>query len=179
MNNQNIENEVKYKIENIDEIKKKVLSEGFLFEGESYQEDYYFSPFHKKFAGTKKYYLRLRTKNDKCIFAYHIVKNDLQTKELEVNVDNFDIFYNIMKLLDFKTDCVVKKNRLTYKKDDIKIMIDSVKNLGNFIEIEYCGKFTKEIKIKFSDLIRTFNLQNKDLIKGIGYPDLLMAKKHD
>jgi len=177
MKNQNIENEVKFKIKSVTEVKKKVLSQGFLFGGESYQEDHYFSPFHKNFAGTKKYYLRLRNKNDKCIFAYHIVKNNLQTKEFEVGIDSFDIFYNIMKLLDFKIDCIVKKNRLTYKKNDIKIMIDSVEKLGNFIEIEYCGRFTKKIKNKFSNLIKIFNLKNKDLIKGMGYPDLLMNKK--
>ena len=177
MENKNIENEVKYKIKNIAETKNKVLAEGFLFEGESYQEDYYFSPFHKSFAGTKKYYLRLRKKNDKCIFAFHTVKNDLQTHELEVVVADFDTFNKILKSLDFKTDCVVKKTRLTYCKDGIKIVIDNVKNLGNFIEIEYCGKFTKEIKNRFFGLIKTLELQDKDIIKGVGYPDLLMDKK--
>lgn len=179
MNAQNIENEVKYKIKDIEKIKAKILAEGFIFHSEKYQEDYYFSPFHKNFAGTRKYYLRLRKKNDSCIFAYHIVKNDLQTKEFEVGVDNFEVFYKILGLLDFKKDCVVKKNRLTYQKDGIEIMVDNVKNLGNFIEIEWCGKFTKDVKNRFHSLIETFGLKEQDLVSGLGYPDLLMAKNHD
>jgi predicted adenylyl cyclase CyaB len=176
-----IENEVKYSVKNINSIKEKLVSCKFIFVKKIYQEDYYFSPPHKNFAGTKKYYLRLRRTDGgrKNEFAYHIVLNNLQTKELEVNIDNFENLSKILKLLDFKIDCVVKKERLVYKKNEIEIVLDKIKNLGSFIEIEYCGKFNNKIKKEFEELAILLKLKKTDKITGLGYPDLLMQKKYD
>jgi len=171
-----IETELKYRINNLIVIKKKLFKLGFLYIKKIFQEDYYFSPPHKTFARTKKYYLRLRRDNQKGIFAYHIVRDNLQTKEWEVQIDNFDTLLTILKFLDFKIDCVVRKDRLIYKKDNIKIMIDKVKNLGTFIEIEYCHKFTQKAKKEFISFINTLQLKEENLISGVGYPDLLMEK---
>ncbi|MBU4347191.1 class IV adenylate cyclase [Patescibacteria group bacterium] len=172
-----IENEVKYKIKSVNNIKRKLSFAGFRFDKKIYQEDYYFSPPHKSFAGTKKYYLRLRRDNEGGKFEYHIARSNLQTQERKVYIDNFKEFFNILKLLDFKMDCVVKKNRLIYTKGNIKIVIDTIKNLGNFIEIEYCGRWTDNIKKQFKELINLFQLNRNDKISGVGYPDLLMMKK--
>jgi len=172
-----IEIEVKYKIANAENIKKKLSILGFKLYKEIFQEDYYFSPPHKDFSATKTYYLRLRRKNQGAILAYHIVRDNLQTDEWEVKIDNFDIFLKILKFLDFKLDCIVRKNRSIYKKDKINIMIDKVKNLGTFIEIEYNKKFTKKSREVFKFLINNLDLKEKNLIKGVGYPDLLIDKK--
>jgi len=174
-----IENEVKYNIKNIDEIKKKIESLGFDFIKKTYQEDYYFSPPHKNFAGTKKYYLRLRNTKNKTEFAYHVVKNNLKTKEWAVFVNNLGGLLKILKLLDFKIDCIVRKERLIYKKDNIKIMLDNVKNLGKFIEIECMGQFGKIERKKFGELINLLELKKTQEVFGMGYPDLLMSKTHD
>lgn len=175
-----IENEVKYKIENIKKIKKEVQSLSFKFKEKLYQVDYYFSPPYKKFAGTKKYYLRLRKiKNNKGCFAYHIVSNDLKTREWEVKIDNFSEFLNILRFLNFKIDCIVKKRREIYYKNHIEIVVDQVEKLGNFIEIEYLGSFTKKIKEEFNSLIKKLKLDYKNKITNVGYPDLLLIKKND
>ena len=86
-----IENEIKLKISKPQpHLMKKILNSGFKLIKETTQIDYYFSPPHKNFAGTKKYYLRLRRKTDgSAIFAYHVVVNNLQTKEREIAIDNF------------------------------------------------------------------------------------------
>lgn len=171
-----LENEVKYRIKNITSTKKILSSSGFVFVKKIYQEDHYFSPAHRNFAGTKKYYLRLRQSNKENVFAYHIVQNNLQTKELEVHIDEFNNLFKILKLLDFKIDCVVKKERSIYEKDNIKIVLDKIKNLGTFIEVEYCGKFTNKIEKQFNKTIISLRLKRKDKITGVGYPDLLMQK---
>lgn len=171
-----IETELKYQINNPIAIKRKLSNLGFLCIQKVSQEDYYFSPPHKTFAGTRKYYLRLRRDNRKGVFAYHIVRNNLQTKEWEVQIDNFDTLLTILKFLDFKIDCMVKKDRLIYKKSNVKIMIDKVKSLGSFIEIEYCGKFTQKVQKQLTSLINTLQLKEENLISGLGYPDLIMKK---
>jgi predicted adenylyl cyclase CyaB len=165
-----IENEVKYKLLNIEAIKKGLSLSGFLFLNKSKQKDYYFSPPHKSFANSKKYYLRLRLKsNNKGIWAYHEVKNDIQTKEWEVEVDNVKVFLSILKVLDFDLDAVVEKTRITYKKKGIQVLIDEVKKLGNFIEIEFDRNKRKEV----DKIVDFFNLKKENIVTGMGYPDLL------
>lgn len=178
-----IENEVKYKIGgNIEIIKRKLIDDlGFIFVKESNQEDYYFSPPHKNFAGTKKYYLRLRrdSKTNGAEFAYHIVRSNIRTDEWAIYVDDFNVMLKILKFLNFKIDCVINKKRLSYKNNSINIVVDNIKNLGSFIEIEYCGKFSKDIKNKFEKIAAALSVKKEDCIKGMGYPDLLMQKLHN
>lgn len=171
-----IENEVKFKISDYEKIKKTIETLTYSFQKESNQEDYYFSPPHKNFAGTKKYYLRLRKGSKGSNFEYHVVKNDLQVEEKTVSIDNFQEMYTILNDLDFKLDCIVKKKRLTYKTKEMSIMLDWVENLGGFLEIEYCGNMNNDIQKEFDRIIKELNLNKKDIVSGVGYPDLLMEK---
>ncbi len=176
-----IENEVKFRLtKSCKMMEKKIGESGFDFKKEIFQDDYYFSPPHKKFAGTKKYYLRLRKKlSGEAIFAYHVVINNLQTKELEVSCDNFIILKNILKKLDFNLDCVVKKHRRIFKSKNNKfeIVLDKVNGLGYFLEIEYIGKNTKSANYNFQQLVDNLGLKNNQIVSGCGYPDLLTIKK--
>ena len=173
-----LENEVKYKIKNIKKIKDIIKSLGFKFKNKTQQTDYYFSPPHKSFKVTRKYYLRLRKEeNKKSTFGYYIAISNLKTKEFEVEIDNPSVFLDILKLLGFKLDCIVNKKRETYHKNNINIMTDAVKGLGLFIEIEHQGNFTKKIENKFNSLIKGLNLNNENKIINLGYPDLLI--NHD
>ncbi len=175
-----IENEVKFRMSKPSKlIKKKILDFGFKFKKEIFQDDYYFSPPHKKFAGTKKYYLRLRRKPDgTAVFAYHVVINNLQTKELELVCDSFIILKTILTKLDFKLDCVVKKHRQVFvdKKNNFELVFDKVIGLGYFMEIEYVGKITKATNQKFQELVDYLGLKKSQIVSGCGYSDLLMEK---
>jgi predicted adenylyl cyclase CyaB len=175
-----IENEVKFKISKPSKnLENKVLELGFKFKKEVSQEDYYFSPPHKKFAGTKKYYLRLRKKSGgSAILAYHVVINNLQTKELEIGCEGFNDLKSILLKLDFKTDCVVKKHRKVFidEKNKFELVMDNVVGLGYFVEIEYVGKINKNINNKFKDIFDYLDLKKNQIVSGCGYPDLLMEK---
>lgn len=176
-----IENEIKFKIAKPSKLmEQKIIKFGFKFKKEISQDDYYFSPPHKRFAGTKKYYLRLRKKADgTAVFAYHVVVNDLQTKELELTCDNFVNLKTILTKLDFKLDCVVKKYRQVFvdEKNNFELVLDKVVGLGYFMEIEYVGKMTKATNHKFQGLVDYFGFKKSQIVSGCGYPDLLMEKK--
>jgi len=172
-----IENEMKFRVDDTSKLEDKILGSGFVFEKEINQEDLYFSPPHKKFAGTKKYYLRLRKQDgDKCSFAYHEVINDLQTKELEAEINGCNNFFEILKKIDFVLDCIVKKERKVFKNNLFEIVVDNVTDLGSFIELEYIGEREKNINSLFDELISNLELDKKNLVAGLGYPDLLMEK---
>lgn len=175
----NVELEMKFSIDNPETFEAKILDSGFEFVKEKNQSDYYYSPAHKSFAGTKKYYLRVRQQGDgSAIFAFHNVINDLKTEELEVNVSDFDVFSEILKKLDCHLDCLVQKDRRIYRNDNFEITIDQVKDLGSFMELEYIGSEVSDSLVQqyFNELITKLGLNREDLVAGVGYPDLLMDK---
>jgi adenylate cyclase class 2 len=175
----NIELEMKFSIDDPKVFEAKVLSLGFEFIKEKNQSDYYYSPAHKSFVGTKKYYLRVRQQSDgSAVFAFHDVINDLKTEELEVDISDFVIFSEILKKLDCRLDCLVEKNRKIYRNDNFEITIDQVNDLGSFIELEYAGSEVGDSLVQqyFNELITKLGLNREDLVAGVGYPDLLMDK---
>jgi len=177
-----IENEIKFKISKPNaKLMKKITGLGFEAKKDAYQEDHYFSPPHKNFFGTKKYYFRLRKKSDgSAVLAYHVVVSNLQTKELETMVDNFVVMKTILNKLNFKLDCVVKKKRRSFinNEKNIELVLDNVVGLGDFLEIEYVGKMTKTASNSFYALINELGLSKKQIVSGCGYPDLLAEKNY-
>ncbi len=167
----NIEIEKKYKFQGEKEIiVRKLLSEGFELISETDTEDFYFIV-PQKIKNTR--YLRVRKDNNKDItLAYHEVIDNEKTKEWETEVKDYQITIKILSKLGFKKDVVVSKKRkkLLNKNKTVEVVIDEVDNLGNFIEIE--AKNIEEIN-KISKVI---DLKEQDLIKGVGYPDLLRGK---
>ncbi len=176
-----IENEIKYRATNQKELKNKIRKLGFRFVKKIIQEDIYFNPPHKDFSKSKRYYLRIRKISKGGNFEYHIVKNNIQTNELTVKIENWKTLAKILEFLDFKKICVVNKERLVFQKGEIEIVMDKVKNLGNFIEIEFKGNPSNNTIMKFRKVASALNLNQKDIVSGAGYPDLLInrIKKND
>lgn len=165
----NIEIERKYKTKKKDLLRSKLITLGAKSEGIKYSEDIYFKV-PQKIESTK--YLRIRTKgkNKNGTLAYHEVVSDFETKEWEVNVEDAEMTQNILTKLGFSLDVVVTKERETLKLNRCEVVLDNVKNLGDFIEIEAPNKD------KFEELANDLNLDEKDIISGAGYPDLLKNK---
>lgn len=115
------------------------------------QNDEYFTPKHRNFLAKKQVneWLRLRNSNGKHSINY---KNwyyaadgrSHHCDEFETLVDDIEIMQKILSSLDFKKICEVNKVRMIYLYKDYEIAIDKVKNLGNFVEIEYKGNSKKD-----------------------------------
>lgn len=59
--------------------------------------------------------------------------------EYESEIENIENFKKILKALDFSSLVIVYKKRKTFLYEDYEIALDSVKGLGEFVEIEYVG----------------------------------------
>ena len=74
---------------------------------------------------------------------------------------------------------VIDKQREIYFLDNVKFHVDTVKNLGNFIEIEAIGtdgNYTKEeLLSQCEHYLQVFGINEDDLI-SVSYSDLLLAK---
>ena len=86
---------------------------------------------------------------------------------------------NIFKALNIKPLVKVDKKRILWMYKDWEVAIDSVKNLGNFVEIEYKGNSGKSPKQITTEMVRFL----KDVGCGkisrnyMGYPYQLLFPK--
>jgi len=142
----NIEIEIQVKIEK-DKNLKEFLKKNASFRKEVHQADEYFSPNNENYLESRpiKKWLRLRSSNE--VFSityknYYFDKNGKSTycDEYETKIESIENFRKIFKALNFKSLIIVDKIRKTWNYKDYEILIDSVKNLGDFVEIEYIGK---------------------------------------
>ena len=142
----NIEIEIQVNIEN----SKPLI--GFLeknaqFKSEKHQIDEYFSPKHRSFVAVRpiKEWLRLRDSGGNYSINYknwHFNKEGKShyCDEYESKVEDIKQVRKILEVLDFESIVKVDKLRKIWRYKDYEIAFDSVKNLGEFVEIEYKGE---------------------------------------
>jgi adenylate cyclase class 2 len=168
-----MELEIKAKVDDLNPVIKKLAEINAKLTKTSSQKDVYFSPPGKDFAGTKKYYLRIRFGAEASL-DYHIVHSYIETEEHEVKIQNPEKMKEILVDLGFRIDCTVEKERSVYETEQFFIMVDKVNSLGNFVEIE-----AKTDKVFINDIFKmmeTLNLRREELVKGMGYTDMIMEK---
>lgn len=69
---------------------------------------------------------------------------------------NIYMLNEIIKKLGFKELLTIHNSKRTYKYGDYEIVFETVKNLGYFIEVEYCTNEDVDVieeKKKFKDLL--------------------------
>lgn len=127
------------------------LKKQAVFKYKNHQIDGYFVPAHRNFLDKKpiEEWLRVRESDAKASITYkkwYYQKSGRSTHcdEYETNIENADQFKKILRALDFKPVVTVNKVREVYSYLEYEIAIDSVKGLGNFIEIESEAKKDKD-----------------------------------
>ncbi|MBI2013282.1 MAG: class IV adenylate cyclase [Candidatus Colwellbacteria bacterium] len=179
---QKIEIEIQVRVEN----EKPLLD--FLggnaeFKGEKRQIDEYFTPAHRDFISVRpvKEWLRLRDGGGKCSINYKDWHYDESGKgthcdEYETTIENIETAKKILKALNFKSLVVVDKIRKTWVYKDYEVAVDSVKNLGDFVEIEYIGKDGADPKKVAEDMVNFLKQVGCGKIERnfVGYPFQLL-----
>lgn len=141
-----VEIEITVNIENNKPL-MEFLEKNAEFEKEKHQIDEYFSPAHRDFLDVRpvKEWLRLRDADGEYSINYknwHYDKNgkSYHCDEYETKVEDLRQIKKILDILNFKSLVKVDKIRKTWIYKDYEIDIDSVKKLGDFVEVEYIGK---------------------------------------
>ena len=157
-----MEIEIKAKFDDKEKVKQTLKGLGAIEKKEKHQVDEYYNHPSRDTRETKEY-LRLRHKpgENKGIFAYHVNIADGVNKEFEVEVDNLEIFKQILEGLNFPLLGTIDKKRETFELDNLSITIDEVKDVDNFIEVEADGE-ESEIEEKKQECI--------DMLEKIGIP---------
>jgi adenylate cyclase class 2 len=151
--------EVKVKADNVDSLEKLLASKAE-FTGEGYQKDDYFTPANRNFLDKEpvEEWLRLRgTDSGKITYKlwhYDDSGRSNYCDEYETSIGSVVQFRKILDALNFKYLVTVEKHRKTWLLDAYEIAIDTVTDLGDFIEVEYKRHATKEHSAKIvADMI--------------------------
>lgn len=141
----NIEIEIQVQVEKTKKLLAFLKKNGE-FLGEKHQIDQYFIPAHRDFTKTKPIneWLRLRDSSGRFFINYknwHREKDGAShyCDEYESVIKSLEQLENIFKALNMKSLVTVDKLRKIWLYKDFEVAIDSVKELGDFVEIEYKG----------------------------------------
>jgi adenylate cyclase class 2 len=144
LNNKEIE--IQVRIEK-PEVLLDFLNKNAQFKNEQRQVDEYFTPSDRDFTSVRpvREWLRVRESAKGSSVNYKIWNYDENGKssyadEFETPVSNVVAMRNIFERIKCRKIAVVDKTRKTWLFKDYEVTIDSVKNLGEFVEIEYSGK---------------------------------------
>lgn len=181
---ENMEIEIQARVEDIKPL-KDFLEASADFLGEKRQIDEYYTPAHRDFASMRpiKEWLRLRDAAGKYSVTYknwHHGKDGQSLDycdEYETELKDGESFRKILQAMDFKFLTVVDKIRKIWVYQNYEIALDSVLNLGDFVEIEYKDKednLEPEKILKDSVFfLKSFGCGKLERNNG-GYPFLLM-----
>jgi adenylate cyclase class 2 len=164
-----IEIEVKARVNDFLEIKKKLNEIGALKIKNEHQKDNYFNAPHKDFGETDEA-LRIREIPEdsgiRLILTYKGPKMDdisKTRKEIEVDIKDSKNMALILENLGFRNAATVKKDRDIYHLDEFIITLDTVYNVGTFVEIEKDveeDEDTAESLNNIFDIYRSLGIEN-------------------
>ncbi|MDQ5954735.1 MAG: adenylate cyclase, class 2 [Patescibacteria group bacterium] len=180
-----MEIEIKVKIEKYDnlksflekEAKKKYINQ---------QIDEYYTPAHKDFTKVDPIveWLRLRDSDGKFSINYKHWKYEKDGRthycdEYESKVESIENLRKILIATDFKHLITVDKVRSVWLYKDYEISMDTVKGLGDFVEIEYKGNTENSVPSEITEQMIAFlnKIDCGNISRDFkGYPYLLLEQ---
>ena len=185
-----IELERSYILDEVEEkrIMEKIKQEKFKLVSEEVEEDTYFSDEDMYFV-KNRICLRTRKINDNYLELTYKPKSTEETEKygkkevnIELKVKDYDDIKYIIKQLGYIEYVSFKKHRTTYTKTingiERNIMLDELKGIGKFIELEVLSEKENKSKMvsELEDFIDEFECQNLER-KQMPYRDI--AKKYE
>ncbi|WP_458204630.1 class IV adenylate cyclase [Haladaptatus sp. NG-SE-30] len=125
-----------------DAVRERLRELGARHLGMVTQEDFYYDAPHRDFAETDEA-LRVRRESDeegsveRVTYKGPLVETESKTrKEHETVVGDGDTVDSLLAALGFEAAATVHKERDRYELDDYLVVLDSVRGLGEFVEVE-------------------------------------------
>lgn len=175
-----IEHEKKFSIASLDEMPALLSSLGYKKSGSSYQKDVYFSRPDVDFMKTREC-LRIRTEDKGIEITYKPAttkamqdSSAIWKKETNVAVQDEATARDLLLAIGSKELCTVEKNRTEYKNGRVSVALDTVTDLGHFIEIEILSDEHDDTAMGDIDQVaNSLGLSTADCVTA-PYRDLLM-----
>ena len=172
-----IEAESKYRSPGNDKVEKSLVRLGARKIEEGVIEDVYFAHPAKDFEKSDEA-LRLRKRENEAELTYkgprmkhEIVK---AREEINVKIDNPLAAQRIVERLGFKEVCVVKKKRTSYLYDKMRVDVDDVEGLGEFVELEILTESPERSEQLFETAVKELSLEKHE---PRTYLEMILDKK--
>jgi adenylate cyclase class 2 len=134
-----IEVESKYWSPGNDKVEKALARMGARKIAEETMEDVYFSHPGRDFGKTDEA-LRVRKWHDGAELSYKGPRMNVERvkarEEINLGIDNALTAQRIVERLGFEEVCTVKKHRKSFHLDKMRVDVDEVEGLGEFVELE-------------------------------------------
>ena len=134
-----LEIELKVQVDTLGLIREQLNKRNAQFSGRIHEHDIYYNAPHRDF-GTTDEAMRVRYTNEHAVITYKGAKRakyGLKAREeLNTAVESGEVFEQILVRLGFVKTAEVNKWRENYRLGTAAISLDSVDELGTFVEIE-------------------------------------------
>ncbi len=151
-------------------------------------DEYYYDPKRDTLKPDKdnqlSHCLRVRSKNNECSITY---KDDvfdngkwLYSNEYETKVESVAMIKEIFNKLGLVKFIEINNKKETYIYNNYEIVIEDVKDLGIFMEVEYCTNEDVDVKLikkEIQNFIDSLELNVSEEL-NMGKPEMYM-KKHN
>ncbi|MBE5738700.1 MAG: class IV adenylate cyclase [Clostridiales bacterium] len=132
----------------------------------SHQIDTYYVPSFKNFEvdGQTRECVRIREEGEKCVLCYkkiHYEAEPIYCDEYETEISSKDQTEKILFALGFSVQMIIDKQRESYYHSELEFDFDSIKGLGEFMEVEVKGEDASLDKI-FS-FVESYGLTKEDV----------------
>lgn len=166
---------------------KKILSKYEFIKEYNTIDTYYYDPLRNNLKPINKQLdecLRLRKKGNNNYITYKVDhfenKKWIYSSEYETKIEDYKMTEEIFNRLGLKKLLVINNNKSIYKSDKYEIALEEVKDLGNFLEVEYCTDEdvdVKKIKHEIQSFIDELNLDVSEEL-NMGKPEMMIRKNN-
>ncbi len=175
--------EVKARLKDKKVVQDLLKSKGCIFSEELHQVDYIFIPGDSIFPPALGVpVLRVRKENGTSFFTLKIPQSSRQDCiEREFEISDGDKMLEVFHFLGYKQVPTVDKKRIKTMYQGVEIVLDTVENLGDFIEAEKIIDLTKpEERMKVQEelfkFLEEFGIQEEDRVIDGKYDIMLFEK---
>lgn len=174
-----MEIEIKARITNLNSIRRKLLSRGARREKKVHQIDMFFSLFKRPLNKMKGSIVRVRhnVEEKRTTLEYDTAFNAFAAEEVEVTVNSLPTVLRLLKKMKAKLEIVVDKQREYFRQGQFETVLDTVKGLGTFIEVEIDGANTKANRQLVVNYLQQLGVERSQFVLGPKYFSMLLWKK--
>ncbi|MFH0955227.1 MAG: class IV adenylate cyclase [Candidatus Micrarchaeota archaeon] len=143
MASNNREIEIKFRIQNPEEIRKKIMKSGKLI-GKAFEKTIRFDTKTKNLEKEEKF-IRIRSGFSNTLTFKRKIENKefREREEIELEISDIEKMRQILKNLGFDKELIMEKHREKWKFKDAEIALDTLP-MGTFVEIEGSEQSIKE-----------------------------------
>ena len=176
-----LEIELKVPVPDLDKVRQQLVDHNAIFIGKVHEHDIYYNAPHRDFGVTDEA-MRVRYTDDHAVVTYKgakIKKFGLKAREeLNTAVESGTVFESMLARLGFVKTAEVNKWRENYQYDKAMISLDTVEELGTFVEIEVIAESEEsDAAHQIEKISKEIGVQGESILAS--YLELLLSKRSE